>query len=162
MNEYLFSEGKIQSKSGRCWGIIERNKARIRSELIRLKIRRKVSTIEGLASEEYVKSQGKDRIKSKNELLTLNKLSFWLVFTPRYVRVNTLLLEVEECKKKIKTFLEESDMSSHEYINITKEGNAPKTFCVDSNIPELLLFPPNTDFHDNELYTGGKIILQVR
>jgi len=30
----------------------------------------------------------------------------------------------------------------------------------DEHVPDLLLFPPNTSFQDDPLYTSGKIILQ--
>lgn len=35
-----------------------------------------------------------------------------------------------------------------------------KKFLLDLHLPELLVFPPQTDFHDNRLYTSGHIILQ--
>ena len=35
-----------------------------------------------------------------------------------------------------------------------------KKFVLDLHLPELLVFPPQTDFHDNLLYTSGHIILQ--
>ncbi|XP_009871894.1 PREDICTED: putative methyltransferase NSUN5, partial [Apaloderma vittatum] len=35
-----------------------------------------------------------------------------------------------------------------------------KKFLLDLHLPELLVFPPQTDFHDNLLYTSGHIILQ--
>lgn len=31
---------------------------------------------------------------------------------------------------------------------------------VDPDIPDLLVFPPHTDLHNNSLYTAGKVILQ--
>lgn len=35
-----------------------------------------------------------------------------------------------------------------------------KKFMLDLHLPELLVFPPQTDFHDSRLYTSGHIILQ--
>lgn len=35
-----------------------------------------------------------------------------------------------------------------------------KKFLLDLHLPELLVFPPQTDFHDNRLYMSGHIILQ--
>lgn len=35
-----------------------------------------------------------------------------------------------------------------------------KKFLLDLHLPELLVFPSQTDFHDNLLYTSGHIILQ--
>jgi hypothetical protein len=37
---------------------------------------------------------------------------------------------------------------------------ASGTFSVDEHIPNVLVFPPGTDLHDNILYKEGKIILQ--
>ena len=34
------------------------------------------------------------------------------------------------------------------------------TFSMDKHIPNVLVFPPGTDLHDNCLYEEGKIILQ--
>lgn len=35
-----------------------------------------------------------------------------------------------------------------------------KKFLLDPHLPELLVFPSQTDLHDNLLYTSGHIILQ--
>ena len=37
---------------------------------------------------------------------------------------------------------------------------ANDTFSIDKHIPNVLVFPPETDLHDNSLYEEGKIILQ--
>jgi hypothetical protein len=36
------------------------------------------------------------------------------------------------------------------------------SFCSDSHVPDLLVFPHGTDLHDSELVRTGHIILQVR
>lgn len=33
-------------------------------------------------------------------------------------------------------------------------------FMLDPEIPDLLVFPPHTDFHDYRLFVSGEIILQ--
>jgi len=33
-------------------------------------------------------------------------------------------------------------------------------FAVDINVPELLVFPTGTEFHEHSLYLSGAIILQ--
>ncbi|ETW82870.1 hypothetical protein HETIRDRAFT_126266 [Heterobasidion irregulare TC 32-1] len=68
---------------------------------------------------------------------------------PRYVRVNTL-----------KTSLEETIKS---YVSKGYEIGDPlqaKKFAKDQHIPDLLLFPPQTQFHEDLAYTSGRIILQ--
>ncbi|TFY82877.1 hypothetical protein EWM64_g1133 [Hericium alpestre] len=70
---------------------------------------------------------------------------------PRYVRVNTL-----KCTSKdaIKAFHEQG------YRLGDPLGDNPKCFSQDEHIANLFLFPPQTQFQDNPLYTSGKIILQ--
>lgn len=35
-----------------------------------------------------------------------------------------------------------------------------KKFLLDLHLPDLLIFPPQTDLHENQLYQAGHIILQ--
>lgn len=83
---------------------------------------------------------------------------------PRYVRVNTIFLTINEAidkfrdegwtfaryvnKKDYSTFLEKA-------INLQQEE-----FMNDIHIKELLLFPPNTQFYQHDLYKTGHILLQ--
>ncbi|KAJ3512888.1 hypothetical protein NLJ89_g3260 [Agrocybe chaxingu] len=69
---------------------------------------------------------------------------------PRYVRVNTNLGTLEEVVESLTSggFVLSDPFSS-------KNG-----FSKDPHVPDLLSFAPSTSFHDNQLYTDGKIILQ--
>ncbi|XP_076243549.1 nop2/Sun-like domain containing protein 5 [Calliopsis andreniformis] len=81
---------------------------------------------------------------------------------PRYVRVNTLLLPLS---KAIAYFQEEgwslqpkcSTYAAH--LAAVKNLSKPK-FMQDFHVPELLVFPPNTTFHNHLGYKNGEIVLQ--
>ncbi|XP_060816364.1 28S rRNA (cytosine-C(5))-methyltransferase [Bombus pascuorum] len=80
----------------------------------------------------------------------------------RYVRINTLLVPLE---KGISYFQEEgwSFMpkcpSYVEHLNVIKNLKKPN-FIQDFHISELLIFPPDTTFHDHPGYQNGEILLQ--
>ncbi|XP_053997732.1 28S rRNA (cytosine-C(5))-methyltransferase [Hylaeus anthracinus] len=80
----------------------------------------------------------------------------------RYVRVNTLLLSLE---KAISYFQDEGwtllpecpDYTAH--LEAVTNLSKPK-FIQDFHIPELLVFPHDTSFHNHSGYKKGEIILQ--
>ncbi|XP_015437029.1 PREDICTED: probable 28S rRNA (cytosine-C(5))-methyltransferase [Dufourea novaeangliae] len=81
---------------------------------------------------------------------------------PRYVRVNTLLLPLN---KALSYFKEEGWLLLPKCLNYTAHLTAVKNltkpkFIQDFHVPELLVFPPNTTFHDHSGYQNGEIILQ--
>ncbi|KAJ8920273.1 hypothetical protein NQ315_011934 [Exocentrus adspersus] len=85
-------------------------------------------------------------------------------FKPRYVRVNTLYMTLNEAvdgfrdegwtlnkvtdKKDYKGFLD----------GITSLGD--EEFSLDIHIPSLLIFPPKTQFYNHAAYKNGSIVLQ--
>ncbi|NXW52918.1 NSUN5 methyltransferase, partial [Nyctiprogne leucopyga] len=77
---------------------------------------------------------------------------------PRYVRVNTL----KTCVDDAIDFFKRQGYSYLGKAASVEELRAlsGKKFLLDLHLPELLVFPPQTDFHDNLLYTSGHIILQ--
>ncbi|KAA1467333.1 S-adenosyl-L-methionine-dependent methyltransferase [Dentipellis sp. KUC8613] len=70
---------------------------------------------------------------------------------PRYVRVNTLKCSDDAARK---AFLAQG------YTLGDPLDASTKSFSPDEHIPHLYLFPPQMQFHDDPLYTSGKIILQ--
>ncbi|KAJ8946948.1 hypothetical protein NQ314_008749 [Rhamnusium bicolor] len=83
---------------------------------------------------------------------------------PRYVRVNTLSLSLNEavdgfrdegwnlCKSQDKT-------NYKEFLNkIT--SLAEDEFLIDIHIPNLLIFPPKTEFYNHPAYKNGSLVLQ--
>ncbi|XP_046740778.1 28S rRNA (cytosine-C(5))-methyltransferase [Diprion similis] len=88
-----------------------------------------------------------------------NKLK---VEKPRYVRVNTLSMSVEEA---IESFKEEGWRQLHrskdyaEFIEAVSKLSG-MAFIQDIHVPELLIFPPKTQFYNHAGYTSGSIILQ--
>ncbi|KAJ6468438.1 S-adenosyl-L-methionine-dependent methyltransferase [Mycena sanguinolenta] len=70
---------------------------------------------------------------------------------PRYARVNTTMWSSADA---IKYF------SSQGFILDAPLDSTSKSFAKDEHIPNLLLFPPQTTFHDDPAYKSGKLILQ--
>ncbi|KAJ7116379.1 S-adenosyl-L-methionine-dependent methyltransferase [Mycena epipterygia] len=69
---------------------------------------------------------------------------------PRYVRVNTAMWSLEDA---VKYFIAQGFALDTPFGSI-------KGFAKDEHIPNLLLFPPQTTFHDDSAYKTGKLILQ--
>lgn len=46
-----------------------------------------------------------------------------------------------------------------EHLNVIKNLKKPN-FIQDFHISELLIFPPDTTFHDHPAYQNGEILLQ--
>lgn len=63
---------------------------------------------------------------------------------PRTGRVNTLKLSLQEALLHLGTAL------------------SSKAVSVDPHLPDVLIFPPNTDLHDHPLVTSGSLILQSK
>ncbi|XP_015516291.2 28S rRNA (cytosine-C(5))-methyltransferase [Neodiprion lecontei] len=102
----------------------------------------------------------KDELKNTESFVNPeNKLK---VEKPRYVRVNTLSMSVEEA---IESFKEEGWRQLHrskdyvEFIeSVSKLSGA--AFIQDIHVPELLIFPAKTQFYNHAGYISGSIILQ--
>ncbi|KAJ7746636.1 S-adenosyl-L-methionine-dependent methyltransferase [Mycena metata] len=69
---------------------------------------------------------------------------------PRYVRVNTTMWTLPDA---VKYFTSQG-------FTLGTSLDASKTFAKDEHIPNLLLFPPQTTFHEDAAYKSGKLILQ--
>ncbi|XP_051665560.1 28S rRNA (cytosine-C(5))-methyltransferase [Manacus candei] len=130
--------GKGLKCGGRWKALARRHRARLEAELARLKVRHKVSRNEDLLAPEQASPAASQ--------------------VPRYVRVNTLKTCVDDVidffKRQGYSYLGKA--ASLEELR-TLSG---KKFLLDPHLPELLVFPPQTDLHDNLLYTSGHIILQ--
>ncbi|XP_072209714.1 28S rRNA (cytosine-C(5))-methyltransferase [Excalfactoria chinensis] len=135
--DLLFGNGL---KCGGRWkALVRRHRARLEAELARLKVRRGVSRNEELLRPADGAGPEAPQV-------------------PRYVRVNVLKTRVDDVVEFFKrhgyTFT--GTACSVEEL----KGLSGKKFMLDPHLPELLVFPPQTDFHDNRLYTSGHIILQ--
>lgn len=73
---------------------------------------------------------------------------------PRYVRVNTLKTSKENT---VEYFQERKFIFMH-YAE--SDAISKNEFTIDKDIPDLMIFSPNTDFHATELYKEGSLILQ--
>ncbi|NWR81017.1 NSUN5 methyltransferase, partial [Centropus unirufus] len=133
--DLLFGNGL---RSGGRWKArVRQHRARLEAELARMKVQQKVS---------------------RNEDLLGPSLSSAAPQVPRYVRVNTL----KTCVDDVVDFFKRQGYSYLGKATSMQDlrGLAGKKFLLDLHLPELLVFPPQTDFHDNLLYTSGHIILQ--
>ncbi|KAJ3194758.1 putative 28S rRNA (cytosine-C(5))-methyltransferase, partial [Irineochytrium annulatum] len=117
--------------AGALRNLVLNHKTRLGAELAKIKIRRKVKANADLVPE---------RIRNAVNL-------------PRYVRVNTNATTVTEAVARFKK-------DGFTYAEDDGRGVAADAFYVDPHVPELLVFPPNTDLHDYELLTMGHIVLQ--
>nr|XP_042713648.1 28S rRNA (cytosine-C(5))-methyltransferase isoform X2 [Chrysemys picta bellii] len=134
--DLLFGKGL---KCGGRWKVLVlKHRARLQAELARLKVRRKVSCNEDL----LVPTEG-----------VIQALQ-----VPRYVRVNTL----KTCKDDVVDYFKRQGYSYLGRAARMEELSSlsGKQFLLDPHLPELLVFPPQTDFHENRLYIAGHIILQ--
>ncbi|XP_061868271.1 28S rRNA (cytosine-C(5))-methyltransferase isoform X2 [Colius striatus] len=131
--------GKGLKCGGRWKALARRHRARLQAELARLKVQQKVSRNEELLSPAQAASPAASQV-------------------PRYVRVNTL----KTCVDDVIDFFKRQGYSYLGKAGSVEELRAlsGKKFLLDLHLPELLVFPPQTDFHDNLLYTSGHIILQ--
>ena len=89
-------------------------------------------------------------------------LQYLLVKLPRYVRINTLLLSLDEAIDAFSqdgwNFLPRCDNYSSHLERISNLGE--EEFIQDYHISEVFIFPPGTKFHDHIGYQKGKLLLQ--
>ncbi|KNE70732.1 hypothetical protein AMAG_15483 [Allomyces macrogynus ATCC 38327] len=85
---------------------------------------------------------------------------------PRYVRVNTLRTTVAKAVKEfqrtkiVRKGVETQTVWKYGGAIDDWKSMAPDTFYQDLHLPELLVFPPSTDFHLDTQYKSGSIVLQ--
>lgn len=80
----------------------------------------------------------------------------------RYVRVNLLKLTVNQVVGKFEAegyrlLNEDDDSGTKQLLTASKKQ---RMFVRDPDLPDLLAFPPGTDFQTHPLYLDGSIILQ--
>ncbi|XP_042542434.1 28S rRNA (cytosine-C(5))-methyltransferase isoform X1 [Dipodomys spectabilis] len=135
--ELLLGKG-FRGGGGRWKALMDRHQARLKAELARLKVQRHVSR-----NEDLLEAESKPGLAPK---------------VPRYVRVNTLKTCTDDAVDyfKRKGFSYQGRASSLEDLRAL-EG---KHFLLDPLLPELLVFPAQTDLHDHPLYLAGHLLLQ--
>ncbi|KAL0473252.1 S-adenosyl-L-methionine-dependent methyltransferase [Neurospora intermedia] len=126
---------------------IERHKARLNSEFVRARIRRKCTTLDALRTQVEIEARGGCPVH------------------PRWIRVNTLKSTVEE--QLATTFkgwevvesVAEVIKAADAFDGQGKKGK--KVIHIDGHIPNLIAACPGVaDFTKTEAYKSGKIILQ--
>ncbi|XP_034027602.1 probable 28S rRNA (cytosine-C(5))-methyltransferase [Thalassophryne amazonica] len=123
-------------KCGGSWKtLMMKHRPRLQAELVRIKVKHKVSRNEDLLPIQVLPDH----------------------HLPRYVRVNTLKTTMEDAVDYLKRdgfcYLGQA----HNLDDLTLKE---KDFVKDLHLPDLLVFSPKTDFHDHFLYKAGHIILQ--
>uniref|UniRef100_A0A3Q2XC96 NOP2/Sun RNA methyltransferase 5 n=2 Tax=Hippocampus comes TaxID=109280 RepID=A0A3Q2XC96_HIPCM len=125
-------------KCGGSWkALIMKHRSRLQAALALMKVKRKVSKNEDLLASNVRQSVG-DQL-------------------PRYVRVNVLKTTVEDTVDYLKR---DGFTYKGEAIKLDDLTLKAREFVKDLHLPEVLVFPPKTDFHDHFLYKAGHIILQ--
>ncbi|NXC86852.1 NSUN5 methyltransferase, partial [Cercotrichas coryphoeus] len=157
--------GKGLKCGGRWKALARRHRARLEAELARMKVRRKVSRNEDLLAPEKAVSAAGEWARAgwapcvgSSGRLCLTCLAPAASQVPRYVRVNTL----KTCVDDVIDFFKRQGYAYLGKAASVEELKAlsGKKFFLDLHLPELLVFPSQTDLHDNLLYTSGHIILQ--
>jgi putative methyltransferase len=115
---------------------VEKHKARLQSEFVRARIRRKCPTVEALKA--AVDAQ-------------LGPAH------PRWIRVNSLKSTVDEQL--------DSTFKGFEMVPTVQEvmasgSTGKKVICLDGHVPNLIAASPGVDFTKTEAYKSGAIILQ--
>ncbi|XP_030156143.1 28S rRNA (cytosine-C(5))-methyltransferase isoform X2 [Lynx canadensis] len=136
--ELLLGKGFKGGSGGRWKPLLDRHQARLKAELARLKVHRGVSK-----NEDLLQVESKPGPASQ---------------VPRFVRVNTLKTCCDDAVDYFKRqgFSYQGRASSLEDLRALKG----KCFLLDPLLPELLVFPAQTDLHDHPLYRAGHLILQ--
>uniref|UniRef100_A0A670YSE3 NOP2/Sun RNA methyltransferase 5 n=1 Tax=Pseudonaja textilis TaxID=8673 RepID=A0A670YSE3_PSETE len=129
--------GKGLRGGGRGKALVLKHHARLQAELARLKVQKKVSRNE--------------------DLLPPAGESGKALQMPRYVRVNLLKTCVDDVVDYFKRqgYSYQGKAASMEEAILSR-----KKFLLDFHLPNLLIFPPQTDLHEDQLYQAGHIILQ--
>lgn len=78
---------------------------------------------------------------------------------PRYARVNTIKMSIEECVRTLGTqgFAE---ITAGCITSKNADPTGSRLFSRDEHIEGLLVFAPGTDLTKNSLYKGGALVLQ--
>ncbi|XP_045317840.1 28S rRNA (cytosine-C(5))-methyltransferase isoform X4 [Leopardus geoffroyi] len=136
--ELLLGKGFKGGSGGRWKPLLDRHQARLKAELARLKVHRGVSK-----NEDLLQVESKPGPASQ---------------VPRFVRVNTLKTCCDDAVDYFKRqgFSYQGRASGLEDLRALKG----KCFLLDPLLPELLVFPAQTDLHDHPLYQAGHLILQ--
>lgn len=133
--------------------------------------------------EELEASGGNQRKKDGGENGASSLSSSAALQLPRYARVNTLRISVEELISRLrrstearKRFREDDDGDDNNGKDMADEASgkrAPRCasskphrslpdFTQDPIVPQLLVFPPGTDLHAHPAVRSGQLILQDR
>ncbi|KAI9739127.1 MAG: hypothetical protein M1834_007340 [Cirrosporium novae-zelandiae] len=159
VHDHLISkQGIVAPKAHPLRLAIERHKARLNSELVRARLRRKCHTLQALKKQ--VESQNQDHDTAldafeNQDVETLVVPKTWS--HPRWVRINTLLTTLQH--QLATTFKSYEAVSAISEI-LKAPHPSPKIYHIDNHIPNLLCLPALTDLSSTSAYANGEIIFQ--
>ena len=130
--DQLFGKGV---RTGKYKSLIAKHKSRLNAELAKVKIRR----------------------KCKNNIDLIPAHIRAAIVLPRYCRVNTLKTTIDAA---IKHFQDQGFIQKTFEELMYLDSFPKKSFCQDKHLPEILILPPSSDLHKDELFLSGGIILQ--
>ncbi|KAK6497371.1 hypothetical protein TWF481_011780 [Arthrobotrys musiformis] len=151
-HDLLLTKSGIATSSGPLKDAILRHKARLNAEFTRARLRRGHRDVKSLVeavNAEYSRESEDGVTKTANGLTTFN---------PRWIRVNTLKMTLEESLSSpmFSAFEEVSGMSDMFFFDIVRKYYYPKAELL----PNIFAIHPSHDVTSSELYKSGKIILQ--
>ncbi|KRT83787.1 hypothetical protein AMK59_4718 [Oryctes borbonicus] len=83
---------------------------------------------------------------------------------PRFVRINTIRTTINDAIDAFRdegwTLVRHMDTKDYNGFLDKIRNLTANQFMVDFHLPELLIFPPNTEFHAHDSYKSGRVILQ--
>uniref|UniRef100_A0A2I3HV71 NOP2/Sun RNA methyltransferase 5 n=1 Tax=Nomascus leucogenys TaxID=61853 RepID=A0A2I3HV71_NOMLE len=136
--ELLLGKG-FRGGGGRWKALLGRHQARLKAELARLKVHRGVSRNE--------------------DLLEVGSRPGPASQLPRFVRVNAL----KTCSDDVVDYFKRQGFSYQgRASSLDLQALKGKHFLLDPLMPELLVFPAQTDLHEHPLYWAGYLIPQDR
>lgn len=91
-------------------------------------------------------------------------MNYFAVIKPKYVRVNTLKISVDEVIDNFRnegwSLVRCGDGSDYSAFLATSASLSEEQFMADTLIKDLLIFPPGTQFYGHNLYKNGCFVLQ--
>lgn len=144
--------GSGSPKCGPYRAIMQRNKVRIQSEFVRIKIKMKAKK-----NEDLIPKSIRDAVK-----------------LPRWIRINTLKCSIPDVisdlssnndsniKKSLNLKLDKNNDNMYIKLETNGQSCGPETgyFYQDDHIPELLALPNGSDLRLWNMYKLGKVIIQ--
>ena len=142
---------------------VSKHKARLNAELTKARLKRGLTSIEDLRTHvEIGSTDGPGKPANENPTEETSTLANFRGkrSQPRWVRINTLLSNLDEQLKT--TFSDYRAVDSVKALvwSTTVASSAEKLIHIDKHIPNLVALSPGTNVLDTRAYQNGLIVLQ--